>query len=68
MTLNYKIVCIFLFCMVRYIFFCNKVTSRLIGHIYENIAKMANKIFNVPNHLKFQILASGDLYLRFEMC
>ena len=25
--------------------------SRLIGLIYENIAKMANKIFNVPNHL-----------------
>ena len=28
-----------------------KVISRLIGLIYENIAKMANKIFNVPNHL-----------------
>ena len=26
--------------------------SRFIGLIYENIAKMANEIFNVPNHLK----------------
>ena len=42
--------------MVRYmyihVFFGIKVISRLIGLIYENIAKMANKIFNVPNHLK----------------
>ena len=38
--------------MVRYIFFGIKVISRLIGLTYENIAKMANKIFNVPNHLK----------------
>ena len=40
--------------MVRYIhvFFGIKVISRLIRLIYENIAKMANKIFNVPNHLK----------------
>ena len=29
--------------------------SRLIGLTYENIAKMANKIFNVPNHLKCQV-------------
>ena len=28
-----------------------KVISRLIGLKYENIAKMANKIFNVLNHL-----------------
>ena len=52
MTHSYKIVCIFLLCTVRYIFFGTKVISRLIGLIYENIAKMANKIFNVPNHLK----------------
>ena len=51
MTRSYKIVCIFLLCTVRYLFFGTKVISRLIGLIYENIAKMANKIFNVPNHL-----------------
>ena len=51
-TRSYKIICIFLLCMVRYIFFAIKVISRLVGLIYENIAKMANKIFNVPNHLK----------------
>ena len=52
MTSSYKIACIFLLCKVRYIIFGTKVISRLIGLIYENIAKMANKIFNVPNHLK----------------
>ena len=41
--------------MVRYILFGVKVISRLIGLIYENIAKMANKIFNVPNHLKYKV-------------
>ena len=46
------IVCIFLLCMVRYIFFGIKVISRLTSLIYENIANVANKIFNVPNHLK----------------
>ena len=56
MTRSYKIiVCIFLLCMVRYIFFGIKVISRLIGLIYENIAKMAKEIFNVPNHLKLEI-------------
>ena len=50
-TRSYKIVGIFLLCTVRYIFFGTKVISRLIDLIYENIAKMANKIFNVPNHL-----------------
>ena len=54
MTCSYKIVCIFLLCMVMYIFFGIKVISRLIGLIYENTAKMANKIFNVPNHLKMK--------------
>ena len=52
MTRSYKIVCIVLLCMVRYIFFGFKVITRLIGLIYENIAKMANKIFNISNHLK----------------
>ena len=52
MTRSYKIVCIFLFYTVRYIFLGTKVITRLIGLVYENIAKMANKIFNVPNHLK----------------
>ena len=56
---RYKVVCIFLLCMVKYIFFGIKVISRLIGLTYENIAKMANKIFNVPNHLKI----SDDLDL-----
>ena len=51
MTCSHKIVCIFSLCMVRYIFFGIKVISRLIGMIYENIAKMANKIFHIPNHL-----------------
>ena len=51
MIRSYKILCIFLLCMVRYIFFGIKVINRLIGLIYENIIKMANKIFNVPNHL-----------------
>ena len=51
MTHSYKIVRIFLLCTLRYIFFSIKVISKLIGLIYENIAKMANKIFNVPNHL-----------------
>ena len=47
MKRSYKIVC-----MVRYIFFDINVISKLVGLAYENIAKMANKIFNVPNHLK----------------
>ena len=52
MTCSYKTFCNFLLCMVRYIFFGIKVISRFIGLIYENIAKMANKNFKVPNHLK----------------
>ena len=39
-----------------------KVISRLIGLTYENIAKMANKIFNVPNHLKSH--STSNLNLR----
>ena len=39
--------------MVRNTVFGIKVISRLIGLIYKNIAKMANKIvLNVLNHLK----------------
>ena len=65
MTHSYKIVCIFLLCTVRYIFFGIKVISKLIGLIYENIAKMANKIFNVPNHLKCQgINLSCETYVK----
>ena len=63
MTRSYKIVCIFLLCMARYIFFVIKVIRRLIGLIYENIAKMANKIFNVPNHLN--IILWNAFYLYF---
>ena len=51
MTCSYKIVCIFLLCMVRHIFFGIKVIRRFIGLTYENIAKMENNIFNVPNNL-----------------
>ena len=58
MTHSFKIVYIFLLCMVRYKFFGIKVISRL-GLIYENIAKMANKIFNVPNHLKEGAIAGA---------
>ena len=61
MTCSYKIVFIFLLCMVRYIFFGIKGISRLIGLIYENIAKMANKIFNVPNHLLMSKAIVGTL-------
>ena len=53
MTRSYKIVCIFFIMHGKVYIFGTKVVSRLIGLIYENIAKMANKIFNVPNHLKF---------------
>ena len=52
MTRSYKSICIFLLCMVRFLFSGIKVISRLIGLIYKNMPKMANKIFNVPNHLK----------------
>ena len=51
MTRSYKIVCIFLLCAVRYIFFVIKMISRLLSLIYENIAKITNKIFDVSNHL-----------------
>ena len=44
--------------------FGTKVISRLIGLIYENIAKMANKIFNVPNHLKFKISLGGHFEIQ----
>ena len=63
MTCSYKIVCIFLLCMVRYIFFGLKVISRLIGLTYENIAKMANKIVNVPNHLKCQVCGIKEVLI-----
>ena len=65
MTRSYKIFCIFLLCMVRYIFFGIKVISRLIGLIYENMPKMANKIFNVPNHLKCNTV---DNYVHMSVC
>ena len=51
MTLSYKFGCIFLLCTVRYIFFGINVISTLSGSTYKNIKKMANKIFNIPNHL-----------------
>ena len=52
----------FLLCTVRYIFFGTKVISGLIGLIYENIAKMANKSFNIPNHLKVTFLEPFNRY------
>ena len=53
MTCSYKFGCIFLLCMVRSIFFfCINAISTLSGLTYKNIEKMANKIFNVLNHLK----------------
>ena len=51
MTCSYKFGCIFLLCTVRCIFFYINVISTLIGLTYKNLEKMANKIFNVPNHL-----------------
>ena len=51
MTCSYKNVCIFSLCMVRYVCFGIKVIRRHIGLAYENIAKMENNIFNVPNNL-----------------
>ena len=42
----------FLLCTVRCIFFGTNVISTLSGLTYKNIEKMANKIFNVPKHLK----------------
>ena len=65
MTRSYKIVCIFLLCTVRYIFFGIKVISRLIGLIHENIAKLANKIFNVPNHLKLNLILIGKICFEY---
>ena len=52
MTCIYKFGCIFLLCTVRCIFFGVNVISTLSGLTYKNIEQMANKIFNVPNHLK----------------
>ena len=52
MTCSYKFGCIFLLCMVRYIFFGINVISTLSGLTFKNLEKMANKIVNVPNHLK----------------
>ena len=54
MTCSYKFGCIFLLCTVRCIFFGINVISALSGLTYKNIEKMANKIFNVPNHLNRQ--------------
>ena len=51
MTCSYKFGCIFLLYTVRCIFFGINVISTLSGLTYKNIEKMANKIFNVPNHL-----------------
>ena len=65
-TRSYKIVCIFLLCTVRYIFFGIKVISRLICLTYENIAKMANKIFNIPNHLKLTDLQTNVIDIAAE--
>ena len=48
MTCSYKFGCIFLLCTVRCIFFCINVIRTLSGLTYK---KMANKIFNVHNHL-----------------
>ena len=61
MTHSCKIVCIFILCMVRYIFFGIKLISRLIGLIHENIAKIANKIFNAPNHFNSVCLITSCL-------
>ena len=50
--------------------FCINVISRLIGLICENIAQMANKIFNVPipNHLKYKVEpATSGIYLIIEV-
>ena len=58
MVRRYKLVCIFNMHGEVYIFGI-KVISRLIGMTYENIAKMANKMFNVPNHLKCTIRSSA---------
>ena len=55
MTCSYKNVCIFSLCMVRYVCFGIKVIRRLIGLAYENIAKMENNIFNVPNNLNMYL-------------
>ena len=51
MTCSYKFGCIFLLCTVRCIFFGINVIRTLSGLTYKKIEKMANKIFNVPNHL-----------------
>ena len=40
-----------------------KVISILIGLIYKNIAKMANKIFNVLNHLNRQTFTGSFYYI-----
>ena len=46
--------------MVRYIFFGNNVISRLSGLTYNiEYRKNANKIFNVPNHLKTGFVEDG---------
>ena len=53
MTCSYKFGWIFLLCTAKCIFFGINVISTLSGLTYKNIEKMANKIFNVPNHLKY---------------
>ena len=64
MTCSYKFGCIFLLCMVRYIFFYVNVISTLSGITYKNIEKMANKIFDVPNHLMLNVMQSApDKYI-----
>ena len=62
MTRNYRIVCKFIMHGEVYIFGI-KVISRLIGLICENIAKMANKIFYVPNHHNTMCRSNWDHYL-----
>ena len=55
MTHSYKLVRIFLLCMVRNIFFGIKLINRLMGLIYENIAKMANKFSTFRTTLSWLI-------------
>ena len=67
MTCSYKIVCIFLLCTVMYIFFGIKVISRLIGLLYENIAKMATKFptFRTTLTVQNKTVVSTPLFYTF---
>ena len=42
--------------------------KRFISLIYENIAKMANKIFNVPNHLKHVLICISTYIVYLYLC